>query len=59
MKIIKKVQESKQEINAEIYLKIKIKRENMVETDIIICLKKKTNQKAKKNIKKITVRPKN
>ena len=60
MKIIKKVQESKQEINAEIYLKIKIKRENMVETDIIICLKKKKpNQKVKKNIKKITVRPKN
>ena len=48
MKIIKKVQESKQEINAEIYLKIKIKRENMVETDIIICLKKKTQPKSKK-----------
>ena len=43
---------SKQEINAETYLKkMKIKRENMEETDTIICLKKRN--KNKKNIKKL------
>ena len=38
----KKEQESKQEINTEIYpKKKKIKRESMEEIDIIICLKKR------------------
>ena len=42
MKMIKKHEESKQEIKTEIYLKKKkIKRENMEEIDIIICLKKR------------------
>ena len=46
MKIKKKDQYSKQKINAEIYLKKKkIKRENMEETDTIICLKKETRTK--------------
>ena len=36
MKMIKKDQEGKQEINAEAYLKKKIKRENMEKTDIVI-----------------------
>ena len=46
MKIKKKDQYSKQKINAEIYLKkLKIKRENMEETDTIICLKKETRTK--------------
>ena len=40
--MIKKDQESKQEINTEIYLKkIKVKGENTEETDTIICLKKR------------------
>ena len=40
MKMIKKYQESKQEINTEIYpKKKKIKRENIEEKDTIICLK--------------------
>ena len=39
---MKKDEESKQEINKEIYLKKKkMKSENMEETDIIICLEKK------------------
>ena len=42
MKTIKKDEENKQDINIETYLKKKkIKRENIEETDIIICLKKK------------------
>ena len=42
MKIIKKDEESKQEIDTEIHLKtIKIERENMEETDTVICLKKR------------------
>ena len=42
MKMIKKDYESKQEKNTEIYQeKIKIKRENMEETNTIICLKKR------------------
>ena len=42
MKMIKKDYESKQEKNTEIYPeKIKIKRENMEETNTIICLKKR------------------
>ena len=42
MKTIKKGYESKQEIMTEIYLKmIKIKGENMEETDTMICLKKR------------------
>ena len=46
MKMIKKYQKSKQEINTEIYpKKKKIKRENIEETDTIICLK---------NIEKLT-----
>ena len=46
MKTIKKDEENKQDINIETYLeKKKIKRENIEETDIIICLKKKTNTK--------------
>ena len=41
MKIKKKDSKRKQEMNTEVYLKKeKIKRENMEETDIIICLKK-------------------
>ena len=52
MKMIKKDQESKQEINTKIYLKKKkIKRENMEETDIIIYLKK-----IKKNVKRISTK---
>ena len=40
--MIRKDQESKQEINTETYLrKKKMKNENMEETDIIICLKKR------------------
>ena len=39
---LKKDEKSKQEINTDIYLKkIRIKRENMEETDTIICLKKR------------------
>ena len=42
MKIIKKDEESKQKIDTEIHLKtIKIERENMEETDTVICLKKR------------------
>ena len=42
MKTIKKGQESKQQVITEIHLKkTKIKRENMEETDTIICLKKR------------------
>ena len=41
MKMIKKDQESKHEINTETYLKKKIKRENIEKPDIAICLKKK------------------
>ena len=42
MKMIKKYQEIKQEINTETYLKKKkIKRENMGGIDITICLKKR------------------
>ena len=42
MKMIKRDEESKQEINTETYLKKKkIKRGNMEKTDIAICLKKK------------------
>ena len=42
MKLIKKDQEIKQEINTEIDLKKKkTKKENMEETDIIKCLKKR------------------
>ena len=42
MKNKKKDQQSKRDINTETYLKKKkTKRENMEETDIIICLKKK------------------
>ena len=41
--MIKKGKESKQEINIETYLnKIKRKRENMEEIDIVICLKKRS-----------------
>ena len=41
MKIKKKDSKRKQEMNTEVYQKKeKIKRENMEETDIIICLKK-------------------
>ena len=41
MKTIKKDQESKQQINTEIYQKKrKMKKENMEKTDITICLKK-------------------
>ena len=48
MKMIKKDKESKQEINTEICpKKKKIKGENMEETDIIICLKKR-NKKVKR-----------
>ena len=40
--MIKKDQQSKQEINRETYLKKKkTKRDNMEKTDVIICLKKK------------------
>ena len=43
MKMIKKDQDSKQEINIETYRKkIKRKRENMEKIDIIICLKKRS-----------------
>ena len=46
MKMIKRDEESKQEINTETYLKKKkIKRENMVGIDITIYLKKKTKIK--------------
>ena len=42
MKMIKRDKKSKQEINTETYMKKKkIKRENMVRTDITIYLKKK------------------
>ena len=42
MKTIKKYQEGKQEINTETYLKKeKAKRENMENTDVIICLNKR------------------
>ena len=41
MKMIKKDQESKQEINTETYLKKKIKKDNMEKTNTIICLKKR------------------
>ena len=48
----KKRLKGKQEINTEIYLKQKkIKRENMEETDIIICLKKE--RKIKRISKKL------
>ena len=41
--MIKKDQQSKQEINTETYLeKIKRKRENIEKIDIIICLKKRS-----------------
>ena len=61
METIKTGYDSKQEIITEIYLK-KMKRENkkkenMEETDTIICLKKRNENY--KNIKKITMRPKN
>ena len=43
MNMIKNDEESKQEINIETYLKkIKRKRENMAQIDIIICLKKRS-----------------
>ena len=49
--------EIKQDISSEVYLKTKkMKRENMEETDTIICLKDRN--KNKKNIKKITTRQK-
>ena len=55
MKMIKKDQKSKKEINTENDLKKKkIKRENMEKTDTAICLKKKN--KDQKNIKKIILR---
>ena len=42
MKMIKKDQGSKQEINIETYLKkVRIKNKNKDKKDIIICLKKK------------------
>ena len=42
MKTIKKGKENKQDIIIEIYLKkAKIKRENMEETDTVICLMKR------------------
>ena len=41
MKMIKKDQESKQEINTETYLKKKIKKDNMEKANTIICLKKR------------------
>ena len=42
MKTIEKDKENKQYVNRETYLKKKIiKRENMEEKDIIICLKKR------------------
>ena len=50
MKMMKKDSGSKQDINTENYLKKK-KRENMEETDIIICLKKET--KTKKTLKNL------
>ena len=54
MKMIDKVQESKQDINIETYLKKKkTNRENTEETEIIICLQKKQRLK---EYQKITVR---
>ena len=51
MKMIKRDEGSRQEINTEIYLKKKkTKRENMEKTDTAICLKKRN--KDLKNIKK-------
>ena len=42
MKMIKKDKESKQEINTEIYLKMKkLKKQNTVKIDTVICLKKR------------------
>ena len=51
MKMIKRDEGSRQEINTEIYLKKKkTKRENMEKTDTAICLQKRN--KDLKNIKK-------